>query len=579
MKRLSLIKRIAGFRFASPAMTSHSSIRLLVNSLICLLLIAGCTEHVPEVEELPNPDIAFGYRVTDDRYQLDYYVGATIEFTSESAVKGACTWDLGDGTTVEGHEVVTHKYNTAGTYRVTLTVAGAGYLVKNIYISDIKPVLTIDPIEGGICEVLTTSVNISVDLPNPENLPEEYLWIFPEGTLDEAGNPLLTSGKKDPGKLKFSYVGSQEVRLQTKLGGRTLEDGVKKVPVGYMQPVSTLYYAVKKGNIMALKLANNAPTGMKVFPFDMGVSSGEHPLNVLFNDSNLYVLDCGKQFTFVDDANNNLGDGRIFVMSKDGGKVENILQNTTQAFDDPFYGYIENGQLYFTDRRTGIAKIDIKERNRLFSRSDFPFIVENATLGYYNQGLSFGAVNACFGKINDVWYWCKTFNGEGIFRFADADILPAALGSGQTAPLPAAGWVLKNMHPKSFVWDDKNKVIYFTLWDSSTAGLYRCSIEQLNQITSDAQLAPYKLTLANGKTVTPIVADGKGEGSSGEYIAICQLALDKSDGSVYFGLRSGDANVKSGVMRYNPASGKIEYVVEGVEVYGVAINNTPSKLF
>ena len=89
----------------------------------------------------------------------------------------------------------------------------------------------------------------------------------------------------------------------------------------------------------------------------------------------------------------------------------------------------------------------------------------------------------------------------------------------------------------------------------------------------------YRLKLANGKTITPITETGKGEGSAGEFIAICQLALDENDGSVYFGLRSGDAAVKSGLMRYNPTSGFIEYVIEGIDVYGVAVNKTKSKLF
>ena len=102
---------------------------------------------------------------------------------------------------------------------------------------------------------------------------------------------------------------------------------------------------------------------------------------------------------------------------------------------------------------------------------------------------------------------------------------------------------------------------------------------QLSSILSRNDLAPYKLKLANGKTVTPITTPGIGEGSAGEYIGICQLSLDENDGSVYFGLRSADATVKSGLMRFNPASGFIEYVIEGVEVYGVSVNKTKSKLF
>ncbi|HNX89408.1 MAG TPA: PKD domain-containing protein, partial [Paludibacteraceae bacterium] len=271
-------------------------------------------------------------------------------------------------------------------------------------------------------------------------------------------------------------------------------------------------------------------------------------------------------------------DGRIMVMSKDGAKVETMMTNTGAAFNDPYYGYIEGGQLYFSDRNTGFATIGLKERNRTFSRTDYPYYVQNATLGYYGQGISYGAMNAGFGKINNVWYWCKTYNGNGIFRFTDADILKIPItGNGV---LPSSGIALESMTPKSLTWDAKNNVIYFTLYDTGYEGLYRCTLAQLNEIGGNKEkLAPYKLKLANGKTVTPVTETGKGEGSTGEFIAICQLALDENDGCVYFGLRSGDAAVKSGLMRYNPATGFIEYVVEGVEVYGVAVNKTKSKLF
>ena len=365
--------------------------------------------------------------------------------------------------------------------------------------------------------------------------------------------------------------------MQVKLGGRILEDGVLNVPVAYNQAVPTLYYAVKSGNIMALKLATNIPATMKIFPFDLGVKSGQKPLNILFNDTSLYVLDAGRQFTYVNDADGNQGDGRISVISKSGSKVETMLTNTGQAFSDPFYGYIEGSRLFFADRNTGICTINLTERNRSLNRSDFPYYVQNATLGYYGQGLSYGAMNAGFGKINNVWYWCKTFNGNGIFRFTDADILKEAItGNGV---VPASGVVLEGMSPKSFVWDAKNQVFYFNIYDTGYEGVYRCTIAQLEAIKNRDQLNPYKLKLANGKTVTPVTEAGKGEGSSGEFIGICQMALDENTGAVYFGLRSADATVKSGLMRYNPATGFIEHVIEGVEVYGVAINKTKSKLF
>jgi PKD repeat protein len=557
-------------------MNTIQKIKYLGVAFIVSVLSFSCIDELPLVETLPNPDVAFTYSITDNTYQLDYYVGATVQFVSKSAAKGACSWDFGDGTTASG-TTVTHKYKVAGTYDVKLTVEGAGSLTQKILISDIKPIMKLNPIDGGLCEVQSTYVSFNVVLPNPESLSEEYTWTFPTGTLDESGAPKESFVGKDPGKIKFSNVGSQTVKLNVKLGGRLLEESYLNVQVAYNTAVPTLYFAVKTGNIMALKLVGTSPSGMLIKPFDLGVKSGQHPLNILFNDTSLYVLDCGKQFTYVNDVDGNQGDGRITVVSKDGGKVETMLTNTGAAFDDPYYGYIEGNKLYFADRNTGFATIGLSERNNAFSRTTYPYYVQNALLGYYGQGLSFGAMNAGFGKINGVWYWCKTFNGNGIFRFTDADILSATItGNGV---LPASGVALDGMSPKSFVWDAKNQVIYFSIYDSGYEGLYRCTLAQLSSIVSRNDLAPYKLTLANGKTVTPITTAGMGEGSAGEYIGICQLALDDTDGSVYFGLRSADATVKSGLMRYNPASGKIEYVIQGVDVYGVAINKTKSKLF
>ena len=543
--------------------------------LFTALLLNSCVDNDPVIEELPNPDIAFNYSVIDAEYQIDYYVGANIEFVSSSFAAGECTWDFGDGTIATG-QTVTHKYKTAGTYTVKLTIANAGYQTKPILISDIKPIVSLN--KTGLIEVVSTSIGFNVELPNPEKLTEEYHWVFPDGTLGATGHVIATIDGKNPGNVTFSNIGSQVVTLQVKLGGRQLEDGVIKVPVAYNIAVPTLYYAVKGGNIMALKLATNPPAGMKINPFDMGTKSGQHPLNILFSDTSLYVLDCGRQFTFVDDKDGNLGDGRIIVMSKDGAKVETMMTNIGAAFNDPYYGYIDGGQLYFSDRNTGFSAIGLKERNRTFSRTDYPYYVENATLGYYGQGISYGAMNACFGKINNVWYWCKTYNGNGIFRFTDADILKIPItGNGV---LPTSGIALESMTPKSFVWDPKNSVFYFTLYDTGYEGLYRCTLAQLNEIGGNKEkLVPYRLKLANGKTVTPVTETGKGEGSTGEFIAICQLALDENDGCDYFGLRSGDSSVKSGLMRYNPSTGFIEYVIEGVDVYGVAVNKTKSKLF
>lgn len=331
---------------------------------------------------------------------------------------------------------------------------------------------------------------------------------------------------------------------------------------------------------MALKLVENKPEGMNIHPFDMGVSAGKRAQNILFNDASLYILDCGQQFTYVNDKDGTLGDGRIMVMSKDGSRVETMLSNVGgHAFNDPFFGYIEGNDLYFANRNTGFSRIKLNERNKIYSTAAYPWHVQNSTLGYYNNGINYGSMNGCFTKINGTWHWCKTMNGTGIFRFTDGDILPSPITGGGTQP--AAGVALGGMYPKSLVWDSKHNVLYFTVYDTGYEGLYRCTMGQLAEIgNSKNNLAPYKLLTVKNKTVTPITTVGKDEGTDGQYIGISQLTLDEATGCVYFGLRSAYPDeVKSGLMRYNPATKKIEHVVTGIDVYGVAVNNTKSKLF
>ena len=553
------------------------------------LLAVSCYDNVPKEEELPRDAVSFTYHI-EGEYALDYYVGSVITFvnTSPESTAGTPTWDFGDGkeALVTGDEAE-HFYEVAGTYKVTLTI-GDKKKSQVIMISDIKPLLTINPIEGGICEVNTSKVSFSLEVPNPQNYPLEYLWTLPAGTKNANGELITTCTDRLPGDLIFSNVGSQTVRLQVKMNGRTLEEGTANVQVGFNQEVPTLYYAVQGGHIMALKLVPDTakPADMVVAPFDLGLSSGQHPFNLLFKDSSLYVLDCGKQFYYVNDEDGVLGDGKISVISKDGTKVETMITNAGQAaFDDPFYGYIEDDVLYFANRNTGIISVPINTRNALYNKNDFPYHVQHTTLGYYNNGWSFGSIGGCFGKIDGVWNWCKFYNGYGIFRFTDSEILPAAIAQGDDTNVPKEGIAVEGMHPKSYAYDKKQGKFYFTLWDEGYAGFYACTMDELNAIGSTkANLAPYKILSDAGLGFEANISGSPAsvEGTSSEPVAICQLALDESTGCVYFGFRNSKndpTNAPTGLYRYNPETNKIETVLEGPSIYGLVVNPTKAKLF
>lgn len=537
---------------------------------LLIISLSGCIANDPLIEDFPGDKVAFTYGVKGD-YKIDYLVGSTIQFENTSEAKGACTWNFGDGSAILTTENPEHIFQVAGTYEVSLNIEGEGTVTKKILISDIFPTITIDPIQGGLCEVNTVPVHFSVSLPNPQNLPVDFSWVLPEGTTNSQGVEITEFHGADPGQLKFKNIGSQKIVLKTTLGGRSLEEGVVNVQVGYNSPAKTIYYAVKGGNLMAMKIIPNLPAGMKNRPFDLGIKSGQHPMNILFSESdmNLYVLDPGKQFVYINDADGVLGDGAISVVAYDGSKVETLMTNTNAAFDDPFYGYIEGDNLYFSDRNTGITKVTKTSRNMAMSRSDsrFSFYVQNTSLLYYNVGYQYGAMNACMTRLSDgTWWWAKTYNGVGIFRFKESDISSTAISTGQAdKPYPV---LASGLFIKSFVVDEARGMVYYAIRD---LGFYKAT---LADFTNPAKINPS----TPGTLVQTMISNS--EGSAGEYVDICQMALDSEDGSVYFGYRKDAASsVVSGLKRYNPTTNKIESVIDNVEIYGVAINNTKAKLF
>lgn len=551
--------------------------------LLCLFTInfTACKEHIPEVEDLPEEKLNFTYLVSDATYKLDYYVGATIKFYPTVDVTTDCVWNFGDGTKEVTGDSIEHKFTTAGTYVVTLKANG--FTKSNeIYISDIKPIVTLIQ-EDSLCEVMTSYISFEVELPNPDNLPAEYQWTFPEGTTNEAGETVASfvGLPEELGKIKFAKVGSQTVALQVLLGGRSLEVVKKNVQVALDTIAPTLYYATVGGNIMAVKIPATPTDGVVIEPYDMGVSSGQHMFNMLCYENKLYCLDAGKQYYYINDADGVLGDGQITIMAADASTIETMISNVGgPAFQDPFFGYIENGNLYYSDRNTGIITVPLSTRNATYSATDFPYWVQNNTLGYYGKGLSYGAISSNLIKIDDVYYWGKTFNGRGIWRFKAGDILAA---QDDKAPAPASGSLMTSLgtsFPKSFTYNPVTQEFFLALYGTGE-GFYKMTIPELEAIKDVKNLTPYAKYFADGSACVqrvPTAATKDTEGAApDEPVGITQLAIDEVTGRVYFALRSDD--VKSGIVYYDPADDKLHYLVEDVEAYAVTINSNPSKLF
>lgn len=418
----------------------------------------------------------------------------------------------------------------------------------------------------------------------------KFECIFPEDTKDEYGAVLSTLTTTDivrdfPKSIRFWHVGSQQIKVKVYSGNELIDICNINIQVGYDREVPTLYYAEAGGNIMAYKLVNNAPADMQIVPFDLGVRT-QHAFNLLFKDESLYVLDAGKQFLYINDTYDNLGDGKISVIAKDGSKVETMISNVGgPAFQDPFYGYVDENNLYYSDRNQGIIKLPLSTRDAVYNAGEHPYYVQHNTLGYYYNGWAYGAIGGMFGKINGVWHWTKFYNANGIFRFKDSDILDKAISQPDRNLVPQDGIILEGMMPKSFVYVPKHDKMLVHIMDAGYNGMYVATYDELESVgTSKNALRSYEITYDRMSFESNIRGNLPAkEGTGSESVGITQMAYDEVNDCVYFAYRNNSYSSymypPTGIYSYNMATGEVTCLIEGVEAYGLTVNNTPSKLF
>ena len=482
---------------------------------------------------------------------------------------------------------------------MTLTVDGAGKRTYPLLIYDIAPVLSVTEQSAETVVINDVTVLLDIALPNPEDLECKYVWKFPDGTTLEDGTPIEeftgyshSDGTIDnPGKLKFKNIGSQKIELQTwfDINGenRRLEDSYVNVQVGSSIPAPTLYYATLGGNIMAVKLVDlsQLPAGTKNQPFDMGVSSGNMPTTLVFatektvtdsatiEQDNVYILDCGKQYYYINDEASNLGDGKITVMSADGSTTNVMITNVGgQAFNDPFQGCTDGTNLYYTDRNTGIRRIPLTTRGETeqtnFSSTTGYFVVNNQ-LSYYGQGIAYGAIHTgLYLDRSGMFWWGKNYSGNGIYRFRSSDI--GKTGTGVPVPHPI---VLETTQPRAFTLDEDLGYLYVWMTKGTTPGV------GFTQYAIPADNA----TVTYDKYVNFITMEADPINTTdAEGVYTTQFAVDVQTHYVYFSFRAAttEKTYTTGLYYFNPDDGKV-YNFNGNKdrILGVCINPRKTNLF
>ena len=562
---------------------------------IMMLAVTSCVDKEPNYGNFPSKDVDFTYQVDGDEYALDFYVVSTVQFTNTSSKSGNVTWDFGDGQT-SNEANPKHKYEKAGIYTVTLTVDGAGSKSSPLMIYDIAPVLSVTSQTEPVVVINDVQVNLGIELPNPENLICKYVWKFPEGTKTADGTELTEfvgysheDGTIDnPGAISFKNIGSQKIELQTWFDvngeNRRLEDSYVNVQVGTPDPCPTIYYAELGGNIKAYKLVDMSklPKGTKNLPFDMGVNSGNMPTQLVFatektdagaEQDNVYILDCGKQYYYVNDEDNTLGDGKITVMAADGSNVNVMITNVGgQAFNDPFQGCTDGTYLYYTDRNTGIRQIPLSTRgareSTIYSSTAGYFVVNNQ-LAYYGQGIAYGAIHTgLYIDKSGMFWWGKNFSGNGIYRFKTSDI--GKTGAGVKIPHPI---VLETTQPRAFTLDEELGKLYVWMTKGNTPGVGFCEY--------DIPAADQTVEGSNYNKFINMEADPINS-TADEGVFTTQFAVDPTTHYVYFGFRAlpSDKTYTTGLMYYDPATKTVhKYMDNNDKILGVCINPRKTALF
>jgi hypothetical protein len=145
--------------------------------------------------------------------------------------------------------------------------------------------------------------------------------------------------------------------------------------------------------------------------------------------------------------------------------------------------------------------------------------------------------------------------------------------------------MLNGMWHKSFVYVPKHDKMVLHIMDTGYNGIYAATYDEFNAVGSSRNsMKPYAVTyngmMFESNTTGNLPAK---EGTGAESVGITQMVYDEINDCVYFAYRNNsyyqDHCPPTGIYSYNVATGWVTCLIEGVEAYGIAINNQPSKLF
>lgn len=333
-----------------------------------------------------------------------------------------------------------------------------------------------------------------------------------------------------------------------------------------------------------------------------------HTFQLLEYSNRIYGASAGKKFVYSATGSTD-GDGKLFYISKVGGQIFQavVLDNAgNNAYKDPFGLYLYGEDLYVNDRNVCIRKIPA---SAIALPQSYNSWMENNWLGYYGQPWTYGCIKSGFaitqttdaaGNPEPLYWVGMKYNGNGIFRFREKDIIETLPEGQQGRPLPAEAPYLVTLAPifTTFNLDVANGHMYIyveKMSDNTLAGLYRVNMADIEANPNPSSFAALNPVLIDG---SPVKYEGAG---ANEHVGISQLAFDAKGEYMYWCYRAPDNAEEAALTpdiekgRYswaeeydanNPmhhsgikriklgeANPTVEMVVPGASGYGIAVVN------
>ena len=158
------------------------------------------------------------------------------------------------------------------------------------------------------------------------------------------------------------------------------------------------------------------------------------------------------------------------------------------------------------------------------------------------------------------------------------------VSAGDKELLPEEGIICPSMKIGSFHYSTKHDKVVFCAMEMTANNVCACTYSEWKAMQSGGDINKKAVQFENKSFESDL--SGKlpaVDGPAGvEAVGITQMAYDDVNECVYFAYRNS-TNVASlptsGIYCYSFATGEITCLIKGVAAYGVAVNNTPSKLF